>query len=157
MSANSRFAVTIHILTLLALKQQPLTSKHIACSVNTNPVVVRRLLSLLAKAGLIHTQLGVEGGSTLAHPPHHITLHQIYHLIHPNHLFALHPNQPDPHCPCGRNIQPILNNIFQQTETAIATVLTNTTLADIVNHLETNSPNAASPPPTPRGGGAGEN
>ena len=42
---NCRFTVSIHVLCLLASKRrEPLTSEYIAGSVNTNPVVIRRLL-----------------------------------------------------------------------------------------------------------------
>ena len=56
MSINSRFTVTVHILALLALEQKPLSSKYIAASVNTNPVVIRRILGLLSRAGLVTTR-----------------------------------------------------------------------------------------------------
>jgi Rrf2 family protein len=137
MSINSRFAVAVHILALLALSGESLSSKDIACSVNTNPVVVRRLLGLLSKGGLVETQLGVEGGSSLAQPPEQITLWQIYRLTEPGELFALHPSPPDPLCVCGRNIQPVLSNFFREAETAIAQVLDQATLADVVEGIKT--------------------
>jgi Iron-dependent Transcriptional regulator len=50
---SSRFSVAVHILTLLAHEQgRALTSEYIAGSVNTNPVVIRRMLGLLSKAAL---------------------------------------------------------------------------------------------------------
>ncbi|MBV9496028.1 MAG: Rrf2 family transcriptional regulator, partial [Acidobacteria bacterium] len=49
MTQSSRFATAVHILTLLAGEnEEPLTSDYIAGSVNTNPVVIRRLLGILA-------------------------------------------------------------------------------------------------------------
>src|SRR5438876_1217231 len=50
MSDSSRFAVAVHALTLLASEDRPLTSEHIAGSVNTNPVVIRRVLAALVAA-----------------------------------------------------------------------------------------------------------
>jgi Rrf2 family protein len=135
MSINSRFTVTVHILALLALEQKPLSSKYIAASVNTNPVVIRRILGLLSRAGLVTTQLGVDGGSALARPPEQITLLQLYHLVEHGHLFSLHPNQPNTHCPCGRTIQPVLTGLFQKAEAAMAAVLGETTLADVVQDI----------------------
>ena len=136
MSINSRFAVAVHILALLALTGDSLSSKDIACSVNTNPVVVRRLLGLLSKGGLVETQLGVEGGSSLVQPPEQITLWQIYRLTEPGELFSLHPSPPDPLCACGRNIQPVLSGFFQEAETAMAQVLGQATLADVVEGIK---------------------
>src|SRR3712207_248133 len=67
MAASSRFAVAVHILTLLAdAGGEPVTSEYIAASVNTNPSLIRRLLSALARAGLTTSQLGTGGGALLA-------------------------------------------------------------------------------------------
>lgn len=54
MNISTRFAVAIHILTLIdSNKEGKSTSEWIAGSVNTNPVVIRRLTSMLQKAGLV--------------------------------------------------------------------------------------------------------
>ena len=51
---SSKLTVGVHILTLLASSPgEPLTSEYIAGSVNTNPVVIRRLLGLLREAGVV--------------------------------------------------------------------------------------------------------
>jgi DNA-binding IscR family transcriptional regulator len=45
MSTSSRFAVAVHVLTLMAwADEEPLKSEQVAESVNTNPVVIRRML-----------------------------------------------------------------------------------------------------------------
>jgi hypothetical protein len=57
MNVSTRFTIALHILTLLASSQgEALTSEYIAGSVNTNPVVVRRLLGLLRKQGFVSSQ-----------------------------------------------------------------------------------------------------
>lgn len=136
MSVNSRFAVAVHILVMLALEDRPLTSKLISASVNTNPVVIRRLLGVLSKAGLIETQRGVEGGSHLACPPEEITLLQVYEITGQGQLFALHTNEPNQLCPCGRNIQPLLKNVFSEAETALETTLAKTTVAEVMRNIQ---------------------
>ena len=56
---NSRFAVAIHILALVAAgPREQVTSEFIAGSVNTNPVVIRRISGMLRKAGLIESKVG---------------------------------------------------------------------------------------------------
>lgn len=62
MKANARFPVAIHILTYPAMKGPRITSEELAVSINTNPVVVRRLNARLKRAGL----LTVSNGSTAA-------------------------------------------------------------------------------------------
>src|SRR5437867_10727690 len=76
---NSRFAVAVHVLTLMAwADEEPLKSEQVAESVNTNPVVIRRMLCELAEAKLVVSQTGAMGGSKLARPAHQITLLDIY-------------------------------------------------------------------------------
>ncbi|MFU1875248.1 Rrf2 family transcriptional regulator, partial [Enterococcus faecium] len=54
MAMSTKLSVAIHILSLIETgPQEQVTSEYIASSVNTNPVVVRRLMSQLKKAGLI--------------------------------------------------------------------------------------------------------
>ncbi|HEX8852924.1 MAG TPA: Rrf2 family transcriptional regulator, partial [Pyrinomonadaceae bacterium] len=82
MSANSRFAVAVHALTLLAWAgEEPVKSEYLACSVNTNPVVIRRILCALARAGLVTSQTGASGGSRLARPAAEITLREVYRAV----------------------------------------------------------------------------
>ena len=88
MAANTRFATGVHILVLLASEpEQSQTSKGLADSLNTNPVVVRRLLSSLQNAGLVTCQKGPQGGSRLAKHPKEITLSAIYKAVEGNPLF----------------------------------------------------------------------
>ncbi len=58
MLSSSRFVVAIHALSLLARhgKAGPVCSSMIATSVQTNPVVIRRLMAELEKsqAGALH-------------------------------------------------------------------------------------------------------
>ena len=49
---NQQFAFAVHILAVLAYSRNVVDSQSIAVSVNTNPVVVRRLLLALRRAGL---------------------------------------------------------------------------------------------------------
>src|ERR1700693_5685514 len=68
--SNSRFATAIHICCLLALSEGkgPITSDYMAASVNTNPVVIRRILALLRKARIVASTLGTNGGWLLSEP-----------------------------------------------------------------------------------------
>jgi Rrf2 family protein len=137
MSVNSRFAVAVHILAFLALQEdkQPLSSNAIANSVDTNPVFIRRILGVLSRAGLVTTQLGVEGGASLARLPEQITLLEVYQVMAEGALFALHHRQPNMLCSCGRNIQPVLTNVFKKAEAAMEATLAEATVADVVQAI----------------------
>ncbi len=132
MPNSSRFAIAVHVLTLLArYSGQPVKSGFLAESVNTNPVVIRRLLCALAQGGLVVSQTGAAGGTWLARPPEQISLWEIYRIVELGPLFALHRQQPNQHCLVGRHIEEVLSDIQKDTETALAQVLTQTSVMDV--------------------------
>jgi Rrf2 family protein len=137
MNSNSRFTIAIHILAMLALNpDRPLSSDFVANSVNSNPVIIRRLFSLLAQAGLIETRTGAAGGALLLAQPATLTLWQVYHLVNRDtSLFALHPNVPNAACGVGRNIQPVLQDIFTDVEHALMQQLSSVTLRDVAERI----------------------
>jgi Rrf2 family protein len=88
MAANTRFATGVNTLVILAADPLVLqTSEEIAKKLNTNPVVIRRVLSLLQQAGLIESQKGPSGGSRLAKPAKGIPLGEVYRALEPNPVF----------------------------------------------------------------------
>ena len=112
-----------------------MTSEYIAGSVNTNPVVVRRVLGLLAKAGLVATQEGAGGGVRLARSADKISLRAVYAAVETDPLFALHPSDPNPQCPVGSTIQGALEPALAAAEGALLGSLAETTVADLVGRL----------------------
>ena len=56
-------------------------SEMIAESVNTNPVVIRRILSKLRDADLVDSKSGPNGGSEIARHPSKIKLSEIYEAV----------------------------------------------------------------------------
>lgn len=135
MSTNSNFAYAIHILTFLAQSTEPQSSAYIAGSLNTNPVTVRRLISVLREGGLVETVQGSTGGATLRQPADQITLADVYTLIKDEHPFGLHPSEPSPVCPIGRNIQQVLVRIFDDTDKLISRALQKLTIQDVVTEV----------------------
>jgi Rrf2 family protein len=128
---NSRFAVAVHILTLIARSGgEPVSSEYIAASVNTNPSLVRRLLSQMTRAGLTTSQMGTGGGALLARPADRITLRDVYRAVDEGEIFGLHREQPSPRCPVGRNIQGMLETRFDAAKRALEAELDRTTIAD---------------------------
>ncbi|WP_042159580.1 Rrf2 family transcriptional regulator [Paenibacillus gorillae] len=134
---NNRFAVAVHILSLLELmKDTRLTSEYIAGSVNTNAVVIRRITGMLSKAGLVLTSPGVAGAS-LSRPADQITLLDVYRAVQSGgqeELFAIH-DKPNPDCSVGRNIQSSLENVFSQAQLALENKLAALTLEQVTTDL----------------------
>ena len=134
----TRFAVAVHILMLLAVSRGvPATSLFLARSVNTNPVVVRRITRLLARAGLIWVRRG-PGGAELLRPSEAISLCDVWRAVNPGQsrpLLPLHA-RPDPACPVGRNVHAVLGQAFGAAESALQETLGRTTLASLVGRLD---------------------
>ncbi|MBI1751250.1 MAG: Rrf2 family transcriptional regulator [Acidobacteria bacterium] len=134
--SNTRFTVAIHVLTLLAYcGPEALTSEFIAGSVNTNPVVIRRILSTLREAKLVASQAGPGGGWQLLRDPRKITLRDILAAVSGDPTFLLHSAPPNIECPVGRDIQAILARRFQSAQEAMERDLERTTIAQLISEV----------------------
>jgi len=122
----------IHVLTLLAHADQPLSSAFIAGSVNTNPVTIRKVIGELRAAGWVETLPGSSGGALLKKAPEQISLGEVYQVVREETLFGLHPSQPNPQCPVGRSIQSVLRGIFDETDRQITASLSEISIADVM-------------------------
>ena len=136
MTASSRFPAATHILTALHWNEgQLLSSEQLAATVNTNPVVIRRVLGMLRKAGLVTTLSGAHGGSKLARSPQQITLLAVYQAVEDTSLFRLHC--PSPTCPLGGVMETTLTPIYGEAEQAMEQVLAGVTLAQVSHDART--------------------
>ena len=133
---SCRFAFAVHVMAVLALqKADCCPSSRLAQKVNTNPVVIRRLLIELQEAGLISTLRGPHGGAVLRRKPEKVTLREIHHAVDQGNTFATHPKEPSPECPVGRKIAGVMQRIRDRTNRALAQELEKVTLADVLRDL----------------------
>jgi Rrf2 family protein len=136
MVPSSRFTVAIHILTLLAHQAgHPLTSEFIASSVNTHPVVIRRLLARLRAAGLVESQGGPGGGWQLVQAPKAITLRDVFRAVNSDDLFPMHASVPNPLCPVGSTIQAALGPRYDAARQALERDLGRTRISDLLTDV----------------------
>ncbi len=136
MPGNCQFSMAVHIAALLALAgDAPQTSAEIAHTIDTNPVVVRRIIAALARAGLVTARRGASGGSILARPAERITLNDLRAAVEAPEPFAIH-DHPSTRCPVGRNIERVLSGVLGRAETALSRELKRTSLADVVSDLK---------------------
>jgi Rrf2 family protein len=137
MGNSTRFTVAIHILTLLAYdSSERMTSEYIAGSVNTNAVVIRRLLSLLRAAKLVKSNGGPGGGWQLLRSARGITLRDVYRAVEGEPLFPMHSNTPNPSCPVGGKIQHALADHYESARLALEKQLEITTIADLLGDVK---------------------
>lgn len=140
MKISNRFTIAIHMLALadrLADSEEWLcTSAFMAASVNTNPVVIRRIAGMLKKAGLLTVRAGT-GGAFPARDLATVTLLDVYRAVgavEDMGLFNTHEH-PNPNCPVGANIQAVLHVRLHQAQQAMEMQLGRTTVADVARDL----------------------
>ena len=139
MQISSRFTIAVHALICMeAFKDQyKVTSELLASSVNVNPVVIRRLLQQLKKAGLVRVQRG-SGGAEITKPLEEITLLDVYNAVNcveTGQLFHFHEN-PNQKCPVGRNIHAILDQRLDAIQNAMEREMRAVTLRDVMADAE---------------------
>ncbi|GGW16786.1 Rrf2 family transcriptional regulator [Streptomyces capoamus] len=136
MAANSRLTIAAHALAWLALArrrgQEVLTSEQVAASVNTNPVILRRSLGDLRRAGLVTVRHGAGAGWSLAREPEAISLLEVYDAVDAHPPFGLHHTEPNQECPVGKGIRPALSGVYGRVEQAMRRELAQTSIADVL-------------------------
>lgn len=134
MQITSRFTVALHIFTCAEVfkDEYKVTSDFLAGSINTNPVIIRKILTQLKNAGLIEVARGT-GGITVTKPLSEITFYDVYEAIEPvenGDLFRFHEN-PNPECPVGRNIHKLLDQKLQAIQGAMEDEMKRYTVEDL--------------------------
>jgi len=125
--------MAVHVLAVLAYKDgDRVTSEFLARSVNTNPVIIRRLLLVLQQARLVETRKGAGFGSRLSRSAARINLGEVFCAVEREEAFCLPRKKPDQACPVGHCIQAALERVFGSALRAMEQDLARTTLADVV-------------------------
>ena len=128
--------MAVHFMTALACFREKASSDLLAETVRTNPVVVRRLLSELNRAGLIRSERGKNGGSALARVANDITLFDIYRTVMGNtELVNLHDNPENRGCAMSCKVRGVLSQYLQKAQSLYESELANVSLADIANEM----------------------
>ncbi len=136
MQISSRLTVAVHVLLCIEVfkDQRKVTSDFLASSVNVNPVVIRRILQQLKKAGIVSVVRG-SGGADAARPLEEITLLDLYNAVEcvdGGGLFHFHEN-PNQLCPVGRNIHAVLDGRLEEVQAAMEREMSSVTMRDILN------------------------
>lgn len=135
MRLSTKFSDAIHLLAFLHVYQDiKMTSDVIAASIQTSPVVVRRLIGQLREAGFVNNNSD-NHNPQIAKNPREITLLDIY-LITEGHtpLFVI-DKETNPLCTVGGNIQDVLKEFYGEAEAAAMLVLNQHTIQDVIDRL----------------------
>ena len=129
--------MAVHALAVLAYEEgDRVTSACLAGSVNTNPVIIRRLLLVLQRAKLVDTCKGAGAGSRLSRAPRRINLAEVYRAVEGSEPFATPSRKPNEACPVGKCIRKALAPVFISARSALEGDLARTTLADVIETVK---------------------
>src|SRR5947207_1038401 len=133
---NQQFTFAVHIMTALAFARgKVVDSRTLAASVNTNPVVVRRLLLALRRARLIETFTGRHGGARLRKNPRQISLVDIYDSVEPRPVIPVNERRALKKCHVSCHMKAIMTRVAATTEEAVRKHLRRMTLAQLVRKV----------------------
>jgi len=136
MAANSLLAGAVQMLCVIAWRgSKGANSELLAKSLNTNPVVVRRILKTLENHGLVKVRSGRHGGVELLRSPADITLEDVYKAVEPDGaLFALR-ERGNQRCPVNNAMIRTLPSLFGTADAAVDNVLRRTKIASLVEKI----------------------
>ncbi len=124
--------MAVHIMTTLAYLGKKVSSGELSKSVQTNPVVVRRILGDLNQAGLIHAERGKTGGFSLARAAREISLLDVYRAVMGDEeLVQLHDNPENRICPVSCKVRGVLVKHLDRAQSVYERELEKATLADL--------------------------
>ena len=105
-----------HVMAVLCHKinEGPVSSNELAEGFGTNPVVIRRIISLLKNASLVESKSGNGGGSILSKSPHEITMLDIYKAINLKKENRLGFAKYSPRCEVGLSLAPIISDLLDE-------------------------------------------
>lgn len=129
MRHDSRLSGVLHVLLHMAERPGPVTSEILAKAMDTNPVVIRRVMAGLREQGLVRSEKGHGGGWTLDCDFARVTLRDIYDAIGAPSLLALGNRTEAPGCLVEQAVNAALDHTFAEAEALLRQRFGEVTLA----------------------------
>ena len=131
---SGKFAITIHILTLLSkFPEEYLSSEFIAESMNIHPVLVRKEIANLKKNNIVESKEGKNGGTKLLKSASTISLNAIFKMAFDTVTLGFSKNAPNPNCLVGKKINENLEHLYENINEKISLQLSGISLEDFSN------------------------
>ena len=140
MRRDSRLSRLLHLLLHMARADKPLTSETLATLLNTNQVVVRRILAGLRDHGHVQSEKGHGGGWSLSRPLSAISLLDVHEALGSPALFAIELPEDHPTCLLERASHAALSDALTAAEEVLRARLAAVTLANLVADVEAHMP-----------------
>jgi DNA-binding IscR family transcriptional regulator len=113
----------------MAQRPEPMTSEVLARSMDTNPVVIRRILAGLREQGYVESEKGHGGGWTLSCDLSKVTLRDIYDALSSPSLLAIGNRTEAPGCLVEAAVNARLSRSFHDAEELLLARFDEVTLA----------------------------
>ncbi|MFT3795624.1 Rrf2 family transcriptional regulator [Flavobacterium sp.] len=131
---SGKFAITLHILTLLSKHpDEYLSSEFISSSLNMNPVLVRKEIANLKKNNIVESKEGKNGGTRLVRASADITLDDVFKMTFENVTLGYSKNIPNQNCPVGKQINQKLGNLYEDMNLKISKQLKDISLLNFAD------------------------
>lgn len=139
MHISTKSSIAIHCLIIVSEygEQKKITSEMLALSTGVNPVIIRNIVSVLKKEGILSVKPGT-GGATLNCPLEEITLYRICKTLDPNflsNLIGIHA-RPSPLCPIGKNIHQVLDASYSKVHEDLRKSLQGINMKEILDRYK---------------------
>lgn len=126
---DARLSSVLHLLLHLAELGAPATSTELARSLQTNPVVVRRILAGLRNRGYVQSEKGHGGGWKLSCDLATLTLRDVYCALGAPKLLALGNRADTSSCIVEAAVNSVLTDAFESAERLLLERFAKVTLA----------------------------
>lgn len=131
MKSDSRLSAILHTVLHMSEAGRAMTSAELARHMNTNPVVVRRAMAGLRRAGLVRSEKGRGGGWEIAADLSQVSLRQIHDAIGAPPLLAAGIRLEHPACLVEQAVNNALQPAFAEAEALLVERLSAVTLAEL--------------------------
>jgi DNA-binding IscR family transcriptional regulator len=128
MIQDSRLSGALHVLLHMAEHSESVTSDVLAKAMQTNPVVVRRMMSGMRELGYVISEKGHGGGWKLNCDLAAITLRDVYDALGRPALLAIGNRSEKPECLVEQAVNATLDSAFLEAETVLLARLGDVTL-----------------------------
>ena len=129
MRCDGRLSGVLHVLLHMAEQRGPLTSEVLAKAMDTNPVVIRRIMAGLREQGYVRSEKGHGGGWTLACDLSGVTLRDIYTALGCPSLLTIGNRTAAPDCLVEQAVNAALGQAFHDAEALLLARFGDVTLA----------------------------
>lgn len=137
MKSDSRLSAILHTVLHMAEAGRAMTSAELAKHMNTNPVVVRRAMAGLRKAGIVRSEKGRGGGWEIACDLATVSLRQVHDAIGAPPLLAAGIRLEHPACLVEEAVNRALEPAFADAEALLVERFSAVTLAELAADFTT--------------------